>query len=147
MNFFNGRLVKVDGKYAAQLGGHTVVLPEEKQAALALNNVEEQDVTIGLRPEHIVLTEDEGVSAVISVHELMGSSVHLHVKFEGKDVIIVVNTMNMTGADIAKLSSGTTIKFDFGGNNCHVFSKETGINLEAAPVAEAACEEAVAVEE
>jgi len=61
----------------------------------------------------------------------MGSSVHLHVNAVGQDVIIVVNTMNMTHAEVAALSMGTAIKFDFGGNNCHVFSKETGINLEA----------------
>jgi hypothetical protein len=39
--------------------------------------------------------------------------------------------MNMTHAEVAALSMGKEIKFNFGGNNCHVFSKETGINLEA----------------
>jgi hypothetical protein len=39
--------------------------------------------------------------------------------------------MNMTPAEVSELCSGKAISFDFGGNNCHVFSKETGINLEA----------------
>ena len=34
-------------------------------------------------------------------------------------------------AEIARLSSGTAVKFNYGGNNCHLFNMETGINLEA----------------
>ena len=130
MNFFNAKLVKADGKYAVELGGHTVVLSDEKQAALAANNVEEQEITLGVRPEHITLDEN-GVEGKIDVSEMMGSSVHLHVNAVGQDVIIVVNTMDMTHAEVAALSMGKTIKFTYGGNNCHVFSKETGVNLEA----------------
>ena len=130
MNFFNAKLVKADGKYAVELGGHTVVLSDEKQAALAANNVEEQEITLGLRPEHITLDEN-GVEGKIDVSEMMGSSVHLHVNAVGQDVIIVVNTMDMTHAEVAALSMGKTIKFTYGGNNCHMFGKETGVNLEA----------------
>ena len=130
MNLFDAKLVKADGKYAVEMDGHVVVLSDEKQAALAANNVAEQDIVFGIRPEHITL-EDTGVAGTIEVHELMGSSVHLHVNAVGKDVIIVVSTMNMTGAEVAALKSGTEVKFTYGGNNCHVFNKETGINLEA----------------
>ena len=130
MNMFDAKLVKVDGKYAVELDGTTVVLSEEKQAALAANNVAEQEVKLGIRPEHITL-EDTGVAATIDVSEMMGSSVHLHVTAVGQDVVVVVNTMNMTGAEVAALKSGVAVKFGFGGNNCHVFNKETGINLEA----------------
>ena len=130
MNFFDAKLLKKDGVYSVLLGNHEVVLSEEKQAALSENGVEEQDITLGVRPEHIVLSE-EGVGAAIDVSEMMGSSVHLHVSAVGQDVIIIVNTMNMTSAEVSDLCSGKEIKFNFGGNNCHVFSKETGINLEA----------------
>ena len=37
----------------------------------------------------------------------------------------------MTEAEVAGMKSGTDITFTFGGHNCHVFNKETGINLEA----------------
>ena len=132
MNLFDAKLIKQDGKYAVELGGHVVVLPEEKQAKLAANNVEEQEIVLGLRPEHIELSNNgEGVSATIDVHELMGSSVHLHVNAAGKDVVIIVSTMNMTGAEIAALSAGTEVKFDFSGHIAHLFSKETGVNIEA----------------
>ena len=130
MNMFDARLVKKNGKYAVDLSGYVVELSEEKQAALTKNNVPEQDVVLGVRPEHITLEKD-GVDAKVDVHEMMGSSVHLHVTALGRDVVLVVSTMNMTGAEIAALSTGANVKFGFAGHVCHVFNKETGVNLEA----------------
>ncbi len=130
MNFFDAKLNKEGEKYSVTLGEYTVALSDEKQAALAANKVEPQEITLGVRPEHISLSES-GVSAKIDVSEMMGSSVHLHVSSMDRDVVIVVSTMNMTGAQVSALSSGTAVNYTFGGNVCHVFSKETGINLEA----------------
>ena len=130
MNMFDAKLVKNNGKYAVQLGNLTVELSDEKQAALAKNNVAEQDVVLGVRPEHITLADD-GIDARVDVHEMMGSTVHLHVTAMGRDVVLVVSTMDMTPAQIAALANGASVKFKFHGNVCHVFNKETGINLEA----------------
>ena len=130
MNIFDAKLIKVDGKYAVELDGYTAVLSDEKQEKLAAKNVAEQEIKLGVRPEHIYLAET-GIGAKVDVSEMMGSSIHLHVTAVGQDVVMVVNTMNMTGADIAEMANGMALKFGFGGNNCHIFSKETGINLEA----------------
>ena len=131
MNMFeNAKLIKVDGKYAVQLDNQTVILSDEKQAKLAASNVAEQDIVLGVRPEHIELTAG-GIEGKVDVSEMMGSTVHLHVTSMGRDVVLVVSTMNMTGAEVAALSSGSTVHFSFPGHVCHVFSKETGINLEA----------------
>ena len=130
MNMFDAKLVKANGKYAVQLANLTVELSEEKQKALAANNVAEQEVVLGVRPEHITL-ESTGIDAKVDVSEMMGSSVHLHVTAMGRDVVLVVSTMNMTGAEVAALHTGADVKFNFGGHVCHVFNKETGINLEA----------------
>ena len=130
MNLFDAKLVKQNGKYAVQLDSLTVELSAEKQAKLAANNVAEQDIVLGVRPEHIELAKD-GIDAKVDVSEMMGSSVHLHVTAMGRDVVLVVSTMNMTGAEVAALSVGAPVKFNFAGHVCHVFNKETGINLEA----------------
>ena len=130
MNIFDAKLIKKDGKYAVELDGMTVELSQEKQEALAKNEVAEQEIKLGIRPEHIYL-EEGGVAGKVDVSEMMGSSVHLHVNAVGQDVVMVVSTMNMTGAEVAALTGGKALNFGFGGNNCHVFSKETGINLEA----------------
>ena len=96
---------------------------------LAANNVAEQDIVLGVRPEHIVL--EKGIPGKVDVSELMGSSVHLHIESMGCDVVMVVSTMNMTGAEVAALSHGNKVTYNFPGHCCHVFNKETGINLEA----------------
>jgi len=125
MNFFDAKLTKEEGKYFVELGGVKVALSEEKQARLAANNVEPQDVTLGVRPDHIDIV-DSGVAAKVDVSEMMGSSVHLHVSAEGKDVIIIVPTIEMKG----EYSMGSALNFSFDGAVAHVFSKETERNLE-----------------
>ena len=67
-----------------------------------------------------------GVPAKVDVSEMMGSSIHLHVTAEGRDVIIIVPTIDMKGS----YSIGDTVSFSFNGNVAHVFSKETEKNLE-----------------
>ena len=130
MNFFDAKLVKNNGKYAVELGGLTVELSEDKQAKLAANNVEAQEIVLGVRPEHIELAQS-GIDGKVDVSEMMGSSVHLHVTALGRDVVLVVSTMNMTGAEVAALANGNPVTFNFAGHVCHVFNKETGVNLEA----------------
>ena len=130
MNLFDAKLAKENGKYTVKVGGISVALSEEKQAALAKNNVAEQDIVLGVRPEHIELSKD-GIPAKVDVSEMMGSTVHLHVTAMDRDVVLVVSTMNMTGAEVAALTAGSAVHFSFGGHVCHVFNKETGINLEA----------------
>ena len=131
MNLFeNAKLVKENGKYCVKIDALTVELSEEKQAALAKNGVESQDIVLGVRPEHITL-ENTGLVGTVDVSELMGSTVHLHVDSMDRDVVMVVSTMNMTGAEVAALAHGNKVTYNFPGHVCHVFSKETGINLEA----------------
>ena len=130
MNFFDAQLVKANGKYAVKLANLTVELSEDKQKALNANNVAEQEIVLGVRPEHITL-EADGIDSVVDVSEMMGSSVHLHLASMGRDVVVVVSTMNMTGAEVNALRIGASLKFNFGGHVCHIFNKETGINLEA----------------
>ena len=131
MNLFeNAKLVKENGKYAVKIDALTVELSAEKQEKLSANNVAEQDIVLGVRPEHITL-ESTGISGTVDVSELMGSTVHLHVDSMGRDVVMVVSTMNMTGAEVAALAHGNKVTYNFPGHVCHVFSKETGLNLEA----------------
>ena len=126
MNFFDARLSKVNGKYAVSAGGITVELSEDKQERLNAKNVAEQDVTLGVRPDHIMLCAD-GIKGHVEVSELMGSSVHLHIStVDSKDVIVIVPT---NGA-AANFPMGSEVNLIFGGNVAHVFSKEDGHNLE-----------------
>ena len=126
MNMFDGHLTRVGDKFFAELGGVKVELSKDKEERLLKNNVQSQDVILGIRPEHTELA-DKGVPAKIDVSEMMGSSVHLHVSAEGKDVIIIVPTTEML-SDAFKM--GQQVHFTFNGAVAHVFSKETEKNLE-----------------
>ena len=125
MNFFDAKLVREGEKYFAELAGYKVELDAEKEARLLANDVQSQEITLGVRPEHTDLADD-GVPATVDVSEMMGSSVHLHVTAEGRDVIIIVPTTDMK----ASFRHGDSLHFTFKGNVAHVFSKETEKNLE-----------------
>ena len=125
MNMFDAKLIREGDKYFAQLADYKVELSAEKEASLLKNNVQTQDVILGVRPEHTDLA-DKGVPAKVDVSEMMGSSVHLHVSAEGRDVIIIVPTIDMKG----NFAIGDSLNFAFQGNVVHVFSKETEKNLE-----------------
>ena len=126
MNFFDAKLTREGEKFFVELGGIKVELSAEKEARLLANNVQSQAVTLGVRPEHTDLGQS-GINARVDVSEMMGSSVHLHVTAEGKDVIIIVPT---TDASAIGYKMGDNVKFSFNGNVAHVFSKETEKNLE-----------------
>ena len=130
MNMFSGKLVKNEaGKYAVRVKDAEIELSEDKQKNLADRNTAEQDVTVGIRPEHITLDGAEGtvVTGTVDVSEMMGSSIHLHVASECTDCIIIVPTLDLGERD---LSAGTEVGFTFAPNAIHVFDTETGNNLE-----------------
>ena len=125
MNFFDAKLVREGSKYFVEVGGYRQELSPEKEERLYNKDVQSQDITLGVRPEHTDV-DNTGVAATVEVAEMMGSSVHLHVNAEGRDVIIIVPTTDMKG----NYEMGDTVRFSFQGNVAHVFSKENDKNLE-----------------
>ena len=125
MNIFDAKLVKNGSKYAVAIGGIEVELSEEKQARLSANNVAPQDITLGVRPEHLTLKGDKMLKGTVEVFEMMGSEIHYHVSYNGQDVILIIPTL---GNDTVGM--GKEIGFTFTGSVAHVFNKETGVNLE-----------------
>ena len=132
MNFFDARLEKEDGKYYVELSGARVALSEDKQKALQAAGASAQDVTLGIRPEHIMLCGDKTrahIRATVDVSEMMGSSVHLHVNALGQDVVVVIPTIDLQGETQQSFAFGDEVNFTFGGNVIHLFDKESGCNL------------------
>ena len=125
MNFFDAKLVREGSKYFVEVGGYRQELSPDKEERLLNHDVQSQEITLGVRPEHTDVNDD-GVAARVDVAEMMGSSVHLHVNAEGHDVIIIVPTVDMKG----NYEMGDTVHFSFDGKVAHVFSKETEKNLE-----------------
>ena len=130
MNFFDARLTKDGGEYAVAVGGVKVALSEEKQKNLAGKGVQPQAITLGVRPSHITLGQGENtLTARVDVSEMMGSEVHLHTNAMGRDVVIIVLTMDLEGNHMETFSQGMEVRFTFSGSVCHLFDSE-GRNLE-----------------
>jgi len=147
MNIFDAQLVRVENRYFVELGGIRVELSQEKSERLRNGNVESQPVKLGVRPEHLVLTDqDSAIAAAVDVSEMMGSAVHIHVRACGQDVIIVVPLGEEEESNAFPM--GQPVRFIFRGSAAHVFDVETGHNLEyPRQSAEAAPPETSAVEE
>ncbi len=107
------------------------MLSEEKQKNLAVQKTAPQEIILGVRPSHMILSKQAGntLAATVEVSEMMGSEVHFHASAAGRDVVVIVPTMDVNGQHIDAFRRGDTLNLSFSGNVCHVFSRD-GRNLE-----------------
>ena len=131
MNFFPARLTEEGGKYFVSVEDCKVELSPEKEKNLAAHKVTSQDITLGVRPSHMVLSDQGGnsLSATVDVYEMMGSEIHFHVTVRDADVVVIAPTMDPAGNHIKTFGIGDKLRLTFNGNVCHVFDRE-GKNLE-----------------
>ena len=132
MNFFSANLVREGDMYSVELGDAKIPLSAEKCARLRAGDVPGGEVTLGVRPEHLTLTEDgNSVSGSVDLVEMMGSSVNVHVDSPAGSVMIVAPVAEDAPENGAEfLGHGEAVRFTFRGGVAHVFDKETGRNLE-----------------
>ena len=158
MNIIHTQLVHEGGKYYVVPYGAKIEVDGHKGELLASKEVESQDILLGVRPEHIVLTSKSNPAAIpctIQVNEMMGSELHLHVVTEegGESLIVRVPTIDLTPAQRVAMVAGAKVYITFESKVMHFFNKETEVSLitdhENVPVAvhsEEVVEEAVAEE-
>ena len=128
MNFFDAELKKTGDKYSVVLYGAEFAISEEKQASLKAHGAAAGPVVLGVRPEHIMLSDNaaRSVKATVDVSEMMGSSIHLHVNANGKDVVLVIATVDLPEDHKFGYRYGEEVSFTFSENVVHVFDKESG---------------------
>ena len=132
MNFFQGELLKENGRFWAQVGTYRVQLSDEKQERLFAADVQPQQVTVGVRPEHLQLAK-AGIPAELGVREMMGSSVHLHLTVMEQDVVAVVSGMDDSGHFMNDIPASGQVFLAFHGNAVHLFDPASENNLEWPP--------------
>lgn len=130
MNFFDAQLILENGKYAVKLADVHQELPEEKQKILSARGVVAQSITLGVRPEHLFLTDRGGVNGTIDMSEMMGSAIHLHIAACQRDTVLVVQTKELSREQQEALTPGQPICFSLSGSEIHLFHLDTGMNLE-----------------
>ena len=126
MNFFDAKLEK-DGKgYYVTACGTRVDLPADMQSTLSAKNAAPQDVTLGIRPDHLELCkagDANALPATVDVTELMGSTIHMHVNISGKDAIVIQPTIDLSNEQQTSLNYGAKIHVNFPSSVVHLFSK------------------------
>ena len=125
MNFFDAELKRDGDKYTVEVCGEQVNLTEDKQAALLRNDVKSGPVTLGIRPEHIVLAKTGGIPARVDVSEMMGSSVHLHLTAAGHDAVVIVPTLELDAIP----SYGQQVSLELHEDSIHLFDRESEKSL------------------
>lgn len=131
MNFFDARLEKTESGYDVVLSGVRIALTADMSANLLSKNAASQDITLGVRPEHmnIALHDAAGaINAAVDVSEMMGSEFYLHVNAEGRDAVIRVPAMELP-EEYRGIGSCAQINFNFAAKMTHLFSKADEVNL------------------
>ncbi len=132
MNFIPAKLRK-DGGYKVDVLGTTVEMAADKCEKLAAKNVGNQDVLVGVRPEHTTVCFGDTKNAIkstILVNEMMGSELHLHVTTDGTNKIILrLPTIDLTEAQRASLTAGEKLYFTFSSKVIHLFDTTTEESL------------------
>lgn len=133
MNIMKTTLTKEGNKYYVAPYGVKIEVTGDKGVALGERNTASQDILLGVRPEHVVLTSKANPAAIpvtIQVNEMMGSELHLHVLTENEEKLIVrIPTIGLTEQQRAALVYGTKIYITFEGKVMHFFNAETEKNL------------------
>ena len=132
MNFFDGELVKDGEKYTVKTGGTEISLTDGKSVQLASACIGARDVTMGIRPEHIMLCkpgEPGAITGKIDVSEMMGSSIHVHAAVDGRDIVMVIPTLELSNDFKSSFRTGQDLTFAFNPDSIYLFDPKSGKNL------------------
>lgn len=124
MNFFKAHLIIKDGKYFVLLNDLEIKVSEKHNEIMKSKDINPQEITLGVRPENIELTDknEESFEIKVEVAELMGHEMLIHSKLYGNDIII--NTKARFD-----IKAGDIINISFIDDELHLFEKETGSNI------------------
>ena len=133
MNTFRTRLSYENGTHYVSPFGAKIAVDGRKAEMLKERNIGGGDIVLGVRPEHIKLTNKNNPAAIpckIEVNEMMGSELHLHVVTASGDKLIVrVPTVTLEDNVRGALVYGATIYVTFEGKVMHFFDPKTEKNL------------------
>lgn len=128
MNFINGKLLYVDGKYSVEIGGSIkfyVEIPSAKADDSKLKDYVNKEVTLGIRPENI---HDEEmflsaaktgiIEADVDVAEMLGAETYLYLTCQGTPI-----TARVSPRSTAR--PGDTVRLAIDPNKIHLFDTST----------------------
>ena len=133
MNTFPAHLSRENGRYFVRAFDSKIEVDGAKAQELKDFNIEDRDIILGVRPEHIVIRDNASQDTIecrVLVNEMMGSELHLHViTKDEKEMIVRVPTINLSRYQRESLRYGSIINITFEGRVMHFFDKDSEENL------------------
>jgi multiple sugar transport system ATP-binding protein len=125
MNTIEARVVRDDGRLAVGLPGARVPIPAPLAAEVVDRGADR--IVVGVRPEHLVLSDRGAVPATVTVVESLGHERNVACRLDDDTLII-------TRQDIgdARPGVGETVHLTTEPGHLHLFDARTGLRLEAA---------------
>ena len=133
MNIVKTDLIQENGRYFVTPYGAKIEVTGKKAEMLRARNIGSREVLLGVRPEHLTLTDKNDPAAIpctITVNEMMGSELHLHVEEDNGDKLIVrIPTVTLSDEQRREMVYGKTIYVTFEGKVMHFFDIQSEKNL------------------
>ena len=132
MNFFDALLVKTEHGFEIRVEGATIGLPKDVEEKLLSKGIENKDIVMGIRPEHIMLSAESyaAIKCKVDVSEMMGSEIYLHCTApNNKDCVVRVAITDLPEDHKMGVATGDEVNLTFGGALCHLVDKETQESL------------------
>ena len=130
MNLFDGELRKDGDNYFVKVCEKEIPITGKKLEALREKNVQSQPITLGVRPEHMVLKpakDSTTIELTAVVNEMMGSEIHFHGMNEHnqKAVIVRIPTVTLEDTNYNQMfAHGKVLSFGFESKVMHFFDKD-----------------------
>ena len=121
MNFFNAEVEEAEDGYYLKTTDGRIRLNEEKTEKLKDGNWAGRTVIGGIRPEHVVLAENEAdavFKGTVNVFELLGSNAIVYVKTDNDTII-------MNSQELSRREHGEVIFLKVMEDKVHIFDPET----------------------
>ena len=127
MNFLDVTVEKQGNGLAARLRENIIPLPGLKSEPSTLIG---KKVVLGIRPEYITVSSNQGIEAFVTMKELTGSSVQLHLDVQGSEVIVVVPAGMAAGIPDSSEGTRSAVRITPMRDSIRLFDPETGKRIE-----------------
>ena len=126
MNFIDATVGEAAGKVTLSFGGNTVTLTDAKGKVLKDKGYVSKAVTMGIRPEDVVDSNEhpadrklsETIDATVTVYELLGSEAMIYADVDGGAI-----SSHVSSGNPARVGSRIKVAFDL--DKIHVFDKQS----------------------
>ena len=129
MNIMVGDAVKDDGKWFLLLGSRRFPLGDRFSSSLDKKGGNIIRVKVGIRPEDVKInTKEDTFHGSILVSERLGSSISLHMEWNGREVVALTEEKD-ENHEAKVFERDEKVSFSFSVEDIHLFDATTGNNL------------------